>query len=304
MKNGAKAQVSYLVFFKVILLMEYLGESKPVNLIDPLLSICIPAFQHEKYIGKCIESVLSQKADFQYEILIGEDDSSDGTRAICIKYAEANQDRIRLFLRKSEDKMTRNGKKVGRLNHLALYRSARGKFLCICDGDDYWVDNSKIQRQMDLMLKFPQASLCITNSILDGEDPPITTDIPDILSIRKPSELKKKLYQGHISSWMLRNKMDVFLKNPISYKSPGLDNLIYNFYKTQGDVILTPEVTSFYRKNLNGSYRKMSNRATHKKRLKINWYLFIYVHKDPVLFLRICGFMAKRYYVNFIKNNP
>jgi glycosyltransferase involved in cell wall biosynthesis len=281
--------------------MEYLGEFKPINLIDPLVSVCIPAFQHEKYIAQCIESVLSQEADFPFEILIGEDDSTDGTRGICKKYAEEHPDRIRLFLRKSEDKMIRNGKKIGRLNHLGLYGSARGEFLCICDGDDYWVDNSKIQHQMDLMRQYPEASICITNTILDGEIPPITKDIPNQISLKKSSGLKKKLYQGHISNWMMRNKMDSFLKNPAAYKSPGLDNLIYNFYKKQGDVILTPKVTSFYRKNLQGSYKKLSNRETHKKRFITNWYLFIYIHKDPILFLRILGFMAKRYYVNFIK---
>jgi glycosyltransferase involved in cell wall biosynthesis len=281
--------------------MEYLGESKPINLIDPLVSVCIPAFQHEKYIAQCIESVLAQETNFPFEILIGEDDSTDGTREICMKYAEEHQDRIRLFLRKSEDKMIRGGKKVGRLNHLGLYRSARGEFLCICDGDDYWVDNSKIQHQLDLMRQFPQGSICISNTILDGEDPPITKDIPDRISIKKSSELKKKLYEGHISNWMMKNKMDLFLKNPAAYKSPGLDNLIYNFYKNQGDVIYTPKVTSFYRKNLLGSYKKLSNRETHRKRLMTNWYIFIYIHRDPLLFLRILGFMAKRYYINFFK---
>ena len=127
--------------------------------------------------------------------------------------------------------MIRGGKKVGRLNHLGLYRSARGEFLCICDGDDYWVDNSKIQHQLDLMRQFPQGSICISNTILDCEDPPITKDIPDRICIKKSSELKKKLYEGHISNWMMKNKMDLFLKNPAAYKSPGLDNLIYNFYK-------------------------------------------------------------------------
>jgi len=171
--------------------MEYLGESKPINLIDPLVSICIPAYQHEKYIAQCIESVLSQETDFPFEILIGEDDSTDGTRGICMKYAEEHPDRIRLFLRKSENKMIRNGKKIGRLNHLGLYGSARGEFLCICDGDDYWVDNSKIQHQLDLMRQYPEASICITNTILDGENSPMTTDIPDKITFRKTSGLKK-----------------------------------------------------------------------------------------------------------------
>lgn len=280
--------------------MEYLGESKVINQIEPLVSVCIPTFQHAKYIEQCIESVLSQETDFPFEILIGEDDSTDGTRQICIRYAEKYPDRIRLFLRRAEDKMVRNGKKIGRLNHLGLYRSARGKFICICDGDDYWVSRQKLQLQAELLTRFPKASICITRSILDGEEIPLTLDIPDQLTVKKSSELKMLQYQGHLSSWMMRNKMQDFLKNKAAYLCPGLDVVIYSFYKKQGDVILTPEVTSFYRRNMQGSYRKMDNRQTHRKRFVTNWYTFVYIHQDPVVYLRSLVFMGKRYFHNFI----
>lgn len=280
--------------------MEYLGESKIINKITPLVSVCIPTFQHVLYIEQCLESVLSQETDFPFEILIGEDDSTDGTREICVRYAEKYPDKIRLFLRRAEDKMIRNGKKIGRLNHLGLYRSARGKFLCICDGDDYWTSNRKLQLQVGLLNKFPDASICITKTILDGEENPITLDIPDELKVKKSVELKNLKYQGHISSWMMRNRMEDFLKNKASYKCPGLDVVIYNFYKKQGDVILTPEVTSFYTRNMKGSYRKMSNIQTHRKRFITNWYTFVYIHQDPIVYLRSLAFMGKRYFYNFV----
>ena len=71
--------------------MEYLGDSKPVNLKVPLVSVCVATFQHFKFIEKCLQSILQQKTSFDYEILIGEDVSTDGTRELCIHYAEKHQ---------------------------------------------------------------------------------------------------------------------------------------------------------------------------------------------------------------------
>ena len=84
--------------------MEYLGDSKPVNLKVPLVSVCVATFQHFKFIEKCLQSILQQKTSFDYEILIGEDVSTDGTRELCIHYAEKHPDLIRLFLRDGEEK--------------------------------------------------------------------------------------------------------------------------------------------------------------------------------------------------------
>lgn len=280
--------------------MEYLGENKPINKLNPLVSVCVPTFQHVKYIEHCLDSILSQVTDFSFEILIGEDDSTDGTREICIRYADKFPEKIRLFLRSDADKMIRNGKKIGRLNHLGLYKSARGKFVCICDGDDYWTDSNKLQLQVDLLNKYPEASMCITKTTLDGEQDNQGLHVPDHLEVKKSSDLKRVHYQGHISSWMMRNKMEDFLRNKAALKCPGLDVILYAFYKELGDVILTPEVTSFYRKNMQGSYRKMSNKQTHRKRFITNWYTFIYIHKDPWVYLRSLAFMGKRYFTNFI----
>lgn len=280
--------------------MEYLGTDKPINHVQPLVSVCIPTFQHVKYIRECLESVLSQQTDFTFEILVGEDDSTDGTRQICIEYAEKYPDKIRLFLRKSEDKMIRSGKKIGRLNHLGLYRTARGRFVCICDGDDYWTSEHKLQLQVGLMRQYPEASICTTNTVLESDGGVLTADVPSQLTLYKASDLRKINYMGHISSWMMRNEMQGLLQNKAAWVCPGLDVVIFNFYKTKGKVLLTPEVTSFYRFNRQGSFKKLSNKEVHKKRLITSWYIFRYIHRDPVLWLRSLGFMAKRYYVNFL----
>lgn len=280
--------------------MEYLGNTKPINHSQPLVSVCVPTFQHRPYISQCLESILMQKTDFPFEILIGEDFSTDGTREICMSYAEKYPEKIRLFLRDGKNKFIRNGKKTGRYNHLGLYKEARGKYVCIIDGDDYWLNPEKLSHEVELMEKFPEASICITQTQIEGVSTP--TKVTEDIKLYTPKELKYEFYKGHISGWMMRNHMDEFLANPISIKAPVLDNPLFNFYKEKGKVILSPELTSFYRKNPNGTYSSNSRKRNQMDRFYLNWHLYQHVHKDTLLYLRTLLFMAKRYFANFVFN--
>jgi glycosyltransferase involved in cell wall biosynthesis len=84
----------------------------------PLVSVVVPTYQHAAYIAECLEGILMQRTDFPVEILLGEDDSSDGTRAICQHYATMHPGRIRLFLRSRKDVIHINGTATGRANLL------------------------------------------------------------------------------------------------------------------------------------------------------------------------------------------
>jgi len=132
--------------------MEYLGTDKPVNKIQPVVSVCIQTYQHAAFIAECLDSVLMQETDFPYEIIVGEDDSKDGTREICKEYAEKYPDKIRLFLRDEKDKIFINGRKTGRFNFIENLKAARGEFIALCDGDDYWIDESKLRQQQELIV--------------------------------------------------------------------------------------------------------------------------------------------------------
>ena len=92
-----------------------------------------------------------QKTNFYFEIIIGEDDSTDNTRDICKGLAEKNQDKIRLFLRSEKDKIYHRGRKTSRFNYMSNLRSARGNYIALCDGDDYWTDSKKLQKQVTIL---------------------------------------------------------------------------------------------------------------------------------------------------------
>lgn len=92
-----------------------------------------------------------QRTSFPVEIIIGDDDSDDGTRQICQDYAAKYPDRIHLFLRSRKDVIFINGKPTGRSNFVQNIKSARGKYIALCPGDDYWTDPLKLQRQVDIL---------------------------------------------------------------------------------------------------------------------------------------------------------
>src|SRR5689334_382568 len=98
--------------------MEYLGVDKIVNKAKPLVSAIVLTYQHAPYISQCLESILMQQTNFPFEIIVGEDESSDGTREICEKFAENYPDKIRLFLRSRKDVIYYNGSPTGRYNFL------------------------------------------------------------------------------------------------------------------------------------------------------------------------------------------
>src|SRR5262249_48902745 len=125
---------------------------------DPLVTVIIPTYQHAAFIEQCLVSVLEQQTSFPVEILIGEDGSTDGTRAICLDFQQRYPERIRVLLRDRSSVVMIDGAPTGRANVIDLYQQARGTFIAICEGDDRWCDPQKLQTQVDRLLKDPTAS--------------------------------------------------------------------------------------------------------------------------------------------------
>lgn len=141
-------------------------EKNPVKEISnrvnsaPMVSVCVQTYQHENYIKECLDGILMQKTTFPFEILLGEDDSSDGTREICRDYAAKYPNKIRLFLHHRDNNININGKPTGRFNLLYNIYSARGKYIALCEGDDYWTDPLKLERQVEFLENKEDCSFC------------------------------------------------------------------------------------------------------------------------------------------------
>ena len=121
------------------------------------ISIIMTTYNQEMYVEKAIQSALNQKTDFYYEILIGDDFSTDNTKEICLTYAQKFENIITL------DSRTKN---IGLINNYAdLIKKAQGKYIAILEGDDYWIDLYKLQKQYDF-LENNDYGLVYTNSYL------------------------------------------------------------------------------------------------------------------------------------------
>lgn len=122
----------------------------------PVVSVYMLAYNHEKYIQQAIDGVVQQKADFEYELIIAEDCSPDETRRICLENQKKYPDKIRVLW---------SNENVGaKLNTLRARAACRGEFIALCEGDDYWVNPDKLQKQVELMRRYPQAGICFAGN--------------------------------------------------------------------------------------------------------------------------------------------
>jgi glycosyltransferase involved in cell wall biosynthesis len=124
------------------------------------VSVYLITYNHEKYIAQAIESIVSQKVNFEFELVIGEDLSKDNTRAICEQYSKAYPAIINLLP---------SDKNYGPIpNAIRTLAACTGKYIALCEGDDYWTDPCKLQKQADFMDTNEDFSLCFSDvGILD-----------------------------------------------------------------------------------------------------------------------------------------
>ena len=150
------------------------------------LSVCMITYNHEFYIREAIESVIKQKTSFRIELVIGEDCSTDKTRDICILYKAKYPDKIELILNKYN---------LGAKNNfINILNNCQGKYIAICEGDDYWTDPHKLQKQVEFMEANPDYGLVFSDAdhyheregkLICGYDKTFRRKIPtgDVLSV-------------------------------------------------------------------------------------------------------------------------
>ena len=130
---------------------------------DIRVSVLCTAYNHEKYIRDALESFVTQKTDFAFEVLVNDDCSSDATAAVIREYAEKYPDIIRPFYQE------KNLYSQGGMPHLfstVFYPNARGDYFALCEGDDYWCDTGKLQQQVDFLDAHGEYTACVHNTML------------------------------------------------------------------------------------------------------------------------------------------
>ena len=125
------------------------------------LSVFVVTYNQEQYIRQCLDSIVMQKVNFDYEVIISDDCSTDGTGAICDEFA-AKYPQVQVF---------RHEKNIGLLkNWEFVMNKCKGEYIALIEGDDYWIDENKLQRQVDWLGAHPDYTLTFTRAEIQYEN--------------------------------------------------------------------------------------------------------------------------------------
>jgi len=236
----------------------------------PVVSVLVVAYNHEPYIREAIESVVSQQTDFEFEVIVGEDCSQDRTREICFELQREHPDKVRV-LWANENVYAGGG------NYLRNLIRARGEYVALLDGDDYWIDAKKLQKQVDLLRK-TNASACFAWSEYRYPDGRVRLSTYDAMhEWLNYADLFTHYF--HTSTYMCRR--DVYLSVISDYPEirAWFDTTFCNVLVAKG-ICQLPEIVSAYRISRKGMYSSLDK----KKELRMLTYqylqLFLYGPQD------------------------
>lgn len=239
-------------------------------------------YNQETYISEAIESVLHQETNFRYQLYIGEDCSTDNTRNICMQYKERYPDKINLVLN------TENNINKNLLNtYLACFNSGC-KYVALLEGDDFWTDPYKIQKQVEFLECHPEYTMCFTNSAIVDEHNNIVKES------RLESDRRRNLAQIDIISGLVPPTNTMVIRNQIGEGIYQINNTI------NGDLLISAlatetgkagyidEVTACYRIHAQGVWASKSREYRAKNYLKTCLVLLgLFRHKYDLLLYRM-----------------
>lgn len=210
---------------------------------EVMVSVLCTAYRHEPYLRQCLDGIVSQQAGFRFEAIVHDDASPDGCSSIIEDYARRYPDIIRPIYQ-TENQYS----KTHDLYRTILFPAARGKYVAICEGDDYWTDPHKLQKQVDLLEKEPECGLVYT-AFQRYDQTTGQVDTP-----------RFRAYEGHVYDELLSARFHIGTLTAVFRKSlldtlPPLDARkyfcgdAYWFYHIAYHSVVraVPEVTCVYR---------------------------------------------------------
>lgn len=223
-----------------------------------MLSIYVATYNHEKYITQALDSILMQETQYTYEVLVGEDCSKDCTREVLKEYEKLHPGVFTIFYR--EHNMYREEVNNGE----DLKRRCKGKYIIALEGDDYWTDPHKIEKQINFLETHPDyLAIAHQCQIVDENSQPVEEEYPccreDEYTLR---HFASEVMPGQLTTVMYRNfyAHDILDASLCKMKlSPG-DQCIYYTLASNGKVYCMPETMSAYRHVTNNG---TSFSATH-----------------------------------------
>ncbi|MDB5164321.1 MAG: putative sugar transferase [Candidatus Saccharibacteria bacterium] len=224
--------------------------------VKPKVSIVAISYNHERYIRQALDSFLNQKANFEFEIIVGDDCSTDNTPSIIKEYAEKYPNLVKPILRTSNVGISRNFSDT--------MSKARGKYIALCECDDFWTDPNKIQIQADFLDGNPQSSFCFhpVNVFFEGkkEKEIIFPDKKDPKDLNLEELLKQNFIQTNSVMYRKQNHTDIpdgilpvdwylHLYNAQFGEIGYIDKVMATYRRHEGGIWWSDNAEEFWRKN-------------------------------------------------------
>lgn len=209
---------------------------------DVAVSVFCTVYNHEKYLERCLDGILSQKTTFPYELIIHDDCSTDNSVEILRLY----ESRFPSILSVIYEKDNQYSKGVFIRSEIMFPRS-KGKYVALCEGDDYWIDENKLQKQFDFMEKHQRCSMSVHNTVKHD----LITDQDDLFN--KWNEEKKLTEEDVFIGWNVHTS-SYFMKRelaftPLEFKYWFGDYVMLTMAFNIGDIWFLPDIMSVYNYN-------------------------------------------------------
>jgi len=212
------------------------------------LSVALVTYNHQPFIEDAIKSVLHQAVTGDWEVVIGDDASTDGTKDIIEAFQQRHPERIRLLMRDT------NAGDNGRSNFLATLNACRGDYVAYLDGDDYWLSDSKLSRQINLLDENPELCGCahpVRRVYADSSQD--TFSAPSARAPFNLTDISGNFTFLHCSSFMYRRSALPELPQWFADKRIKLDDWTLTLLcARQGDIGYIDEILGVYRKHERG----------------------------------------------------
>jgi glycosyltransferase involved in cell wall biosynthesis len=219
------------------------------DITQPVVSVCCITYNHEKYIAEAIDSFLMQETDFPFEIVIGEDCSTDDTRKVIEEYIKKYPKIVKLI--KSEYNVGMN------VNFQRTIKVCKGNFIALCEGDDYWTNPKKLQIQIDEMKKNPDVDISFhpAYELIDNKKGKILSQHSNTNKVFTTSEV----IQGDggfmpTASLILKKEVVLDFPNWFYKDAPVGDFFIQIFASIKGGSLYISIPMSIYRTSHTGSW--------------------------------------------------
>lgn len=205
-----------------------------------VVSVLMVTYAHEQFIAQAIESIVMQETNFVFELVIGEDYGPDKTREICLSYQQKYPDIIKLNFQ---------DKNVGpQPNFINTYKCCKGKYIALCEGDDYWTDKHKLQKQVDFLEANPDYTMCAHASDI------LTDGVFELMTLNKDTLTINDILT---ENWGIMTASVMFRKNAFNIpdwfvKVKNGDFALQLLMSDKGKIGYLSDNMSVYRRHIGG----------------------------------------------------